>query len=248
MKFIKNHPYLFGEIIDLAVAVISFTYILTHDVPDTWVMTYLWLFLGYGSLAGIIAVPIIIAVVRGIIDHKRKKRKEQELKEYREKYVTGFVVEDKNFGNLVFEKDSNKNLFRFIRGDIMQMPFGKYDYCDVDMEIDGNEDMLYRALDDLAKVYSEHEKYMNDLYYETVDTCYDWDERDSKGNPIDRDYVEKYFSLFAVSLTTYEDEVTVSLCGTLLNDDDEGMELLGCHIVEADINCTKNEVTYNLVG
>lgn len=248
MKFIKNHPYLFGEIIDLAVAIISVTYILTHDEPDTWVMIILWLFLGYGSLVGIIAVPIIIAVVRGIIDNKRKKRKEQELKEYREKYVTEFIVEDKNFGHLVFEKDSNKNLFRFIRGEIMQMPFGRYDYHDVDMEIDGGEDMLYRALDDLAKVYSEHEKYINDLYDETVDTCYDWDERDSKGNPIDRAYVEKYFSLEAVSLTTYKDEVTVSLCGSLLNDDERGMELLGYHVVEADINCTKNEVRYDLVG
>lgn len=248
MKFIKNHPYLFGEIIDLAVAIISVTYILTHDEPDTWAMIILWLFLGYGSLVGIIAVPIIIAVVRGIIDNKRKKRKEQELKEYREKYVTEFIVEDKNFGHLVFEKDSNKNLFRFIRGDIMQMPFGRYDYHDVDMEIDGGEDMLYRALDDLAKVYSEHEKYINDLYDETADTCYDWDECDSKGNPIDRAYVEKYFSLEAVSLTTYEDEVTVSLCGTLLNNDERGTELLGCHVVVADINCTKNEVSYNLVG
>lgn len=48
MKFIKNHPYLFGEIIDLAVAIISFTYILTHDEPDTWAMIILWLFLGMG--------------------------------------------------------------------------------------------------------------------------------------------------------------------------------------------------------
>lgn len=248
MKFIKEHPYLFGEAIDLSVCIFSIAYVTTHDCPDSLILSSLILFSAYASLAGIVLVPIIIAIVRSRIDKKRRKQKEQELKEYREKYITEFVVTDKKFGKLEFEKDSNKNSFRFINGDIQNIPFGEHGVMDIDIEIDGGEDMLYRALDDLAKVYSEQEKYMNDLYDDVVDSCYNWDERDSKGNPIDLTYVKKYFSLEGVALTTFKGEVTVSLYGTLLNDDENGMELLGCHVIEADINCTKDEVTYDLVG
>lgn len=187
MKFIKNHPYLFAGAIDAVILIATFVYImltpfnqLLYSLVNQFIIC-----LFFVSLEGLVLIPGKFM--------QRKKRFNEE-KEYREKYISEFAVTDKKFGDLVFERDSNKNVFTLVKGDIEKLHYGKYDDYSLNLEIAGDEELLYRVLRDLADVYEGHEKYMNDLYDFTLKTCDDRDERDSEGNPIDMAYVEKIFT------------------------------------------------------
>lgn len=193
----------------------------------------------FAALISAFLVPAVIYICREKME-KRKKR------EYKEKYVTEFSVKDKKFGELTFENDSYTACLTLKDGDILNIPFGKYSGFEINIEIDtvnaDNEEAVIRnLLYDLANVYNNHKKILNDIYHEVLDMCGGCGEADSKGNTIDFDYVKRNFVLYCIECKFYRGENGIALIGDIRDE-----ELFGDHSVIAGIDCKTNEVNCNI--
>lgn len=231
----RKHPYLYWELAGLTVGIVSFVFIAVCEDPNI-----LLGFLLPASLAEIILSPIIITNFYCQLDKQAERR-------YREKYITNVETENARFGKLTFDKDSNKNTLKTVDGCVLSIPFGKDDQ--VEINIDGDENIINREFESLAYVYDNQEEILRDFYNYIKDICDEWNETDSNGNPIDMDYAEKYFMLLDISVySSLDKEIFVSLNGVLLDDFDVRRKLLGYHYITAEINCTTKETTYYLEG
>lgn len=238
----KKHPYLYWELAGLTVGIVSFVFIAVCEDPSI-----LLGFLLLASLAEIILAPIIIANFDCQLNNRLAEQRKRTEREYREKYITNVEIENERFGKLTFDKDSNKNTLRIAYGSALCIPFGKYDQVEIDIDVD--ENIINKAFEGLAYVYDNQEKILRDFYNYIKEICDEWNESDSNGNPIDIKYAEKYFSLHYIYVhSSINQEILVSLSGVLLDDFDSYCELLGYHLIEAEINCNTKEVSYGLEG
>lgn len=104
----------------------------------------------------ILAIPFSIIVICLFIGVKRDEKKE---KEYRNKYVTEVIINDKVFGEMKFEKDSNKNELTCKR---LKVPFGQYNPTVQIQEYDeSNNELYFRSLQCL---YGRHQEIIETLF------------------------------------------------------------------------------------
>lgn len=87
---------------------------------------------------------------------------------------------------------------------------------------------------------------MEHIYQAAKDQCNDWDEADTDGSPISLEYVKKYYSLYGIYLSNYNEKIFIDLAGDI--GDENGGLLLGDHAFYAEIDCSTEEITYSLQG
>ncbi|MBQ8298222.1 MAG: hypothetical protein IJX77_10620 [Ruminococcus sp.] len=245
LKFIKRHPYLIGLIIDLTILISASFFVTDYEGVPSSAVIIIMMILVYGSLAGIVLVPVIIWVFRYRKSKRENEEKERIVREYCEKYISEYEVNNSKLGRILFEKDSNKNAYSFIDGDIKKLPLGRESGFDLSIEIKGSEEELLSALDSLAELYENPDKVMDGYYKAVLEQCADWDEEDAQGNPITPEYIAQHFGLelLRMEVTPLIGESSIMLSGAF--DDDE---ILNCHWMTAYIDIETGSAHYQLEG
>lgn len=104
----------------------------------------------------ILAIPFLIIVICLFIGVKRDEKKE---KEYRNKYVTEVIINDKVFGEMKFEKDSNKNELSCKNFKVL---FGQYNPTVHIQDYDENNNELYFR--SLEYIYGKQQEIIETLF------------------------------------------------------------------------------------
>ncbi|MBQ4523255.1 MAG: hypothetical protein IJA10_09930 [Lachnospiraceae bacterium] len=244
MKKIKEHPIASVELF-LLLSLIAIVLWTGFSESESYILLQGFLFLF--NIAALILCPFIMLMILEKPSKEMKelerKRKLEKTKEYREKYVSEIPVNHSFFGSCVFEKDRNKEAVTLVEG-IKETNYGPY-MVDVEMEV--QEDAISLALAELEKVYRNCDDILNQIYEAAKEQCNDWDEEDADGNPIDLEYIKKYYSLSFISVyDNTNGSISIILDGSV--GDENGGELLGYHSFVANINCKTNQISYGLWG
>lgn len=159
-------------------------------------------------------------------------------------FLSNVTIEDERFGKCIFEKDANRNTLELIYG-ISEIPFGKCKNPEIHIHV--KESDISQAFRDLSYVYDNQERFILEFCKGAKEFCDEWEETDSQGNAVSLDFLVETCEIFSITVqNTCDDDLTVSLSSCLT--DASGRDLLGCHSVIAQINCSTNEIEYGLEG
>lgn len=193
---------------------------------------------------GIIFIILYLAVSFFVADFLCKlddKKIAKRKKEYREKYISDVELEDKKYGKMIFEKDSNTekmelkdvNLPSFSNHIIKDFIINNC-YC-------FNENMKNLIFRNLDEVYNNSEKILDSLYNEIKDIYDDEDIRDSNGNLMSIDYIKEKLILDYISVHLNENNCIIELLGGMDNDIDDH---IAEHGITASIDIQNNKYDY----
>ncbi len=247
-QIIKKHPYLFWWGLDIIICILTVWYVVTHDAPQSIILTFLIIAAGYISVAGVVLVPIIITVCKAVKKRSEHLRKKRELAEYRAKYVSEFPYCNSYFGNSVFEYNSLTGMYTLISCD--EVPFKEYDGYSFNIGICGNKETVDEVFVHLTDTFENAQYILEEFYAEIKQICDEWGEEDEYGAPLGIDFIRGHFVLCDVLAEKPEpcDDITICLTGALLSDVNGDDNFLGEHLLTYLINCRTGEKLFQLVG
>lgn len=175
---------------------------------------------------------ITITVCEITFRHDEKKRRQRE-KEYREKYISDLIIENKTYGKMHFEKDSFKDCIELVEINLPDFGKNKIDSFKIYSYDENKKDIYFRSLDYL---YSNAQKIFDELC-DMVKERYEDEDISVSIEDIKKQLYVDYIKMHIND----ENECIAEFLGGMNNDISDH---IAEHGITACINCTAGEFEY----
>ncbi len=175
---------------------------------------------------------ITITIYQITFRRDEKKRKQRE-KEYREKYISDLIIEDKTYGRMNFELDSFEERIELIEINLPEFGNDTIDEFIIYEYHESKKDIYFRSLD---YIYENSQKILEGLCEMAKDVY------DSEDITINIEDIRNQLSVSWIEISLNDkDECIVEMHGGVNNDI---CDHIAEHGVTACINCTAEEFDY----
>lgn len=193
------------------------------------------------NVLGIIT-SIILIIASWILSFIFVVVEDKKNKKYQKKHTKQIKIENTFLGTCIFEEKPNEYFIRLIEYN-KEIKFGTYS---PKILYKGNNTKIYKALEELEKIYKDADDILDEIYTEALNICQVWKETGVNNSIIDFDYIKKYCKVSQIKIENDEKEIIIYITSYIYNEEDK--ILLGDHDLVAEINCNTNEIDIKLEG
>ncbi|MBR5230839.1 MAG: hypothetical protein IKW00_01170 [Clostridia bacterium] len=121
--------------------------------------------------------------------------------------------------------------------------FGPYEAC-FSCDFSGEESEI-RARYESERLFRKADSILNRIYAEVHRVCFIWKETDAEGQAVTEEFVKAHYTLTEIFMTEGEGgEIITNFTGCVF--DEKGEEMLGGHMIVAEISSDSDEINFSL--